>query len=187
MSDNEQKYKNFNTVADIVAMVRWAAQSYDGEAEKSEGLLRESFELSASNYRTIANLVEAAWKRESKAIATEHAVLPAVLIMKPSGNAAAMREALQKIREKCVIYNNDLAEEIDALCGNALSAPARNCDMYLTQPEMSMAYEAYRKAAMKRYGNGLTGRVPTVKQKPMTYDEWLIAPAAERKGENDGR
>jgi hypothetical protein len=40
-----------------------------------------------------------------------------------------MRNALERIREKCVIYNSDLAEEIDALCGNALSAPVRNCDV----------------------------------------------------------
>ena len=52
------------------------------------------------------------------------------------GNVAAirkalekMREALEKIREKCVIYNNDLAEEIDAICGNALALPPRQCDM----------------------------------------------------------
>ena len=46
------------------------------------------------------------------------------------GNQKKMREALQKIREKCVIYNNALAEEIDALCGNALDAPPRNCDRF---------------------------------------------------------
>jgi hypothetical protein len=40
-----------------------------------------------------------------------------------------MRAALEKIREKCVIYNNDLAEEIDAICGNALALPRRNCDV----------------------------------------------------------
>ena len=45
------------------------------------------------------------------------------------GNTGAMRNALERIREKCVIYNSDLAEEIDALCGNALSAPVRNCDV----------------------------------------------------------
>ncbi len=76
--------------------------------------------------------------------------------------------------------HRDLCEAKTAI-QKALSEPARNCDVYLTQLEMSMAYEVYRKASMKRYGNGLTGRVPTVKQKPMTYDEWMLAPAAERK------
>ena len=41
-------------------------------------------------------------------------------------DAAKMRKALETIREKCVIYNNDLAEEIDALCGNALLEPAQS-------------------------------------------------------------
>ena len=61
MSDNKQRNM---TVDDIVAMVRRAAQYYDGEAEKSEGLIRKSFELSADNYREIARLVEATVKRE---------------------------------------------------------------------------------------------------------------------------
>jgi len=68
MNENE----NRETLADIVAMVRRAAQFYDGEAEKSEGLLRETFKLSAANYREIANLVEAAWKRDEER-AVEHA------------------------------------------------------------------------------------------------------------------
>ena len=56
--------------------------------------------------------------------------------------AAAIREALMKIRDKCVIYNNDLAEEIDALCGNALAAPARNADRFQTAEE---AYAVWQK------------------------------------------
>lgn len=64
MNENEQKDEKRETVADVVAIVRRAAQYYEDEAEKSEGLLRESFKLSASNYREIANRIEAAWKRE---------------------------------------------------------------------------------------------------------------------------
>lgn len=62
MSDN--KDENRKTIADIVAIVRQAAQYYDDEAEKSEGLIRKSFELSAASYRTIADLIESAIKRE---------------------------------------------------------------------------------------------------------------------------
>lgn len=51
-------------------------------------------------------------------------VLTGALIASPS-----MRSTLETIREKCVIYNNDLAEQIDALCGNALAEPARICDV----------------------------------------------------------
>ena len=112
-SENENEKRD--TVADVLAIVRRAAQYYDGEAEKSEGLLRETFKLSADNYREIANLVEAAWKRESRAIATEHAVLPAVCITKPSGNAAAMRETLFKCRELAeTIWRSEGGEDVSS-------------------------------------------------------------------------
>ena len=71
MIDNEQENEKRETIADIVAIVRRAAQYYEGEAEKSEGLLRETFKLSAANYREIANLVEAAWKRERDRLMSE--------------------------------------------------------------------------------------------------------------------
>ena len=62
MSDNRNE--NRETIADIVAIVRKAAQYYEDEAEKSDGLLRKSFEKSAASYWMIANLVEASIKRE---------------------------------------------------------------------------------------------------------------------------
>lgn len=112
------------------------------------------------------------------------------------GSAAAMREALENAYS---LLCEGIATEVDdelkhpfhleLACEkiqNALSAPPRNCDLYDSQPKMSEAYESYRKAAMKKYGDGLVGGVPTIKQKPMTYDEWLLAPATERKGEADG-
>ena len=113
-----------------------------------------------------------------------------------ANNMAAMREALSstvKVLEKILGAFKQgyggvpmfVVEKVIEEGNSALSAPPRKCDRFVTQPEMSRAYEEYRKSAMKSYGNGLTGRVPTVKQKPMTYDEWLLAPAAERKGEGD--
>lgn len=60
-------------------------------------------------------------------------VLTGALIASPS-----MRSTLEMIREKCVIYNNDLAEQIDALCGNALAEPARACDV-LTKERLAEA------------------------------------------------
>ena len=76
--------------------------------------------------------IEAAWKREARAIATEHAVLPAVCINKWSGNAAATREALETIHDKV----NGLDEEcgvdpveIRDLARAAISAPPRQCDV----------------------------------------------------------
>lgn len=113
-----------------------------------------------------------------------------------ANNVAAMREALESIRN-LAFEVQDMNGEGDAktslppkwvidVVNFALAAPARNCDKFVTQPEMSRAYEEYRKSTMENYGNGLTGRVPTVKQKPMTYDEWLISPETEQEGETDG-
>lgn len=150
MSDNEQKYKNSNTVADIVAMVRWAAQSCDGEAEKSEGLLRESFELSASNYRMIANLVEAAWKRERAKIEADAlevgGIVEAARTAEKSsavGNAAAMREALVAVKKSIdgigessldcdptilMAALTQVCARLSARIERALSAPVRNIE-----------------------------------------------------------
>ena len=89
------------------------------------------------------------------------------------GNQMRMREALVKIREKCVIYNNDLAEEIDALCGNALAAPERNCDVYAHAlwDKISRAWQKWLLTPEfnKRKIGGL---------KEFCY--WLLAPAAEK-------
>ena len=91
------------------------------------------------------------------------------------GNAAAMREALNEIREKCVIYNNALAEEIDAICGNAIAAPARNCDRFNTGEDAYNAFKCHRKnfkeCAEKECGKCMI--------------EWLYA-TAEAKGETNG-
>ena len=79
--------------------------------------------------------IEAAWKRESRAIATEHAVLPAVCITKPSGNAAAIRKALLEIETVAgeAVENGTMElpqySKIVDIAESALSAPARNCDV----------------------------------------------------------
>ena len=100
---------------------------------------------------------------------------------------AALREALKKARLfigcslfKVVEVNfgyldrDELCTEIDA----ALSAPARNCDMpYNDRVEMYGAFKDLCKAK---------GRT----MEPMlAYDafDWLLAPAAERKGGRDVR
>jgi len=95
------------------------------------------------------------------------------------GNAAAMREALVKIRDKCVIYNNDLAEEIDALCGNALSAPARNCDKYATADEALKAQQAAFEESNFENGECKLG-CPGCDDFPIKCEvRWLFAPAKE--------
>lgn len=81
--------------------------------------------------------IEAAWKRE-KAEA-EAAALSAGGIVEaarhqPIGNAAAMREALVKIREYIITGNTgyepkELLELILNWCDSSLTKPPRNCDV----------------------------------------------------------
>ncbi len=95
----------------------------------------------------------------------------------PVGNAAAMREALVWMKERmtAAIYDGsfDCDEALDKIDA-ALSAPARNCDVeYADRVEMYGAFKDWCKA------KGHT-------MEPMlVYDafDWLLAHAAERKGE----
>lgn len=198
-SENEQEKRE--TLADIVAEMR---RNGDAWCEDRSTNKTECLGLITLKY---ADRIEAAWRREKSEIeanalavggiveAARHNECGTPTTEKSSavGNAAEMREALDEILERIDTWRTDGSMEhwqysqLFDIADAALSAPARNCDKFVSQPEMSRAYEEYRKSSMKNYGNGLTGRVPTVKQKPMTYDEWLLAPAAERKGETDGR
>jgi hypothetical protein len=185
MSDNEQKNENCETIADVIAIVREIVKFYEKVAKTSKGQLKESFVLTAKNYRMIADLIEAAWARESKAIATENAVLPAVCITKPSGNAAAMRDALLNIQEYAAAMDVDDGNVLAILdaCRDALSAPARNCDRFNTGDPMKDAEDAYD--AWQRYCDDPT--IPPSCKIESAFKQWLFAPAAERKGDGDGR
>ena len=105
----------------------------------------------------------------------------------PVGNAAALREALEELNElfdSCVLgtHSEMTADEMDKVdelyfkTKAALSKPPRNCDVeYADRVEMYGAFKDWCKA------NGHT-------MEPMlAYDafDWLLAPAAERKGESD--
>ena len=100
------------------------------------------------------------------------------------GNAAAMREALVQCElflgnvsrhghqtlnpgDKCTACNG--VDELRGMVVRALSAPPRNCD----RPECATS-----KAAQNVWRKDDCGKTP--------YHEWLLAPAEERKGENDG-
>ena len=87
----------------------------------------------------------------------------------PAGNAAAMREALERIQR--LVTSDSPADEVEIanICRDALSVPARNCD----RPECATS-----KAAQNVWRKEDCGKTP--------YHEWLLAPAEERKGENDG-
>ena len=200
MSDNENE-----SIESILATVRRAAQYYDDEAEGSEGLLRETFKLSAANYREIADRIEAAWKREREELDKRISDLEAYAKLwtgradelrlkcyefyakaKPVGNSAAMREALVKI--------HDLTNALDEECGvdpveirdlarAALSAPARNCDLPLVVdgPADNNADKAW--LVFKHHNPDAYFDVSGL----LRCIDWLLAPAAERKGETDGR
>ena len=132
MSDRQE------SIANIVAAMRIL------------GKLDEESTLVGFCLRTYADRIEAAWKRESKAIATEHAVLPATGITK-GGDAAAMREALSALIPvaehglnarthslNCTVGATNVeaaralvkqAKEAIADAKAALAKPPRNCDV----------------------------------------------------------
>lgn len=104
----------------------------------------------------------------------------------PVGNAAAMREALEKCREIALQWQ---ADEADGVAGTidkpsarsaaeavmdmefeinaALSAPPRNCDLFACYSEAANYWHENVECADV---NGC-------------FDVWLFEPAAERKGE----
>lgn len=97
------------------------------------------------------------------------------------GNAAAMREALREaIGETCAGCARDCDDCVNLKSGwmkkakAALSAPARNCDRFTDA-------EAARQAWLDDTENWDEFGSPELE-----LYEWLLAPAAERKGEGDG-
>ena len=92
-------------------------------------------------------------------------------------SAATLREALLKIRERCVIYNNSLAEEIDAICGNALAEPPRNCD----RPEIKTLEDAIRTSAAE--ARNPQGQHDMAYSLDLYVANWLLSKAIAKKGE----
>ena len=187
MSDNNTS-ESRETILQIVAEMRLKARHFE-----QNGKLMVSESALALFLEPIASRLEAAWKWESKEIATEHAVLPAVCIThKPVGNAAAMREALLEATERlirivgCDHYefhrdkhscdfkttmgecrNRRICETIFKAQA-ALSAPLRNCDMYDSYGDAIRAFDDSEDA--ENYEE---------------MAEWLFAPAQE--GAGDGK
>ena len=88
------------------------------------------------------------------------------------GNAAAMRDALNEIDRVVWDKRRHTKEETEAhrLATEALSKPARNCDVYKTSWDV-----------VTHWDGGLDSTQSVVRML-----DWLLAPAAERKGEGDG-
>lgn len=101
------------------------------------------------------------------------------------GNAAAMREALERCNElfRCDDDNKsrlcNLARKADEATRTALAAPARNCDRFKTAVE---AMEEWNKYPQSRYGGCRVcphGDTNMVSPSHLTLAEWLFVPAAQ--------
>lgn len=69
-------------------------------------------------------------------------------------------------------YMSDVAESIDNARA-ALSAPPRNCDRFATVKDAAIAFARERQDAPQPCPD-------------FTFSAWLLAPATEKKGGNDG-
>lgn len=179
MSDNEQRNENRETVSDIVAEMRERA-----DAMQTHGTTH-GVRLAVLEF---ARRIEAAWKREREEVEADAlevgGIVEAARTAEKSsavGNAAAMREALVTILAEVErFYTNDWIpyyawETCDGLVKRALSAPARNCDFYdnKTDAETRFVEETGENDMAQHYWK--------------MFAIWLLAPAADRQGENDGR
>ena len=162
------------TIADIVADFRQYVANTKIPPEVAETIV------------CYLDRIEAAWRRE-KAEA-EAAALSAGGIVEASrhkpGSAAALREALVKIREYIITGNTgyepkELLELILNWCDSSLTAPPRNCDKMPDIDNLTMHDLA--KSPCKstlEYAS---------RDELLALVRWLLAPAAKRKGETDGR
>lgn len=91
------------------------------------------------------------------------------------GNAAAIRDALEKIYKLMTADCPADEVEIANICFNALSAPARNCDNYDNKTDAETGFVEE------------TGENDMAQHYWQMFANWLFAPAAELKGEGDGR
>ena len=155
-----------------------------------------------------ADRLEAAWKREKAAIEADAlavgGIVEAARHKHKPGNAAAMRDALATLRKRfdnnTMAYQDryfkfsgwhwhkkakeaarwrDVFHELREVCDAALSAPARNCDKMPDIDNLTMHDLA--KSPCKstlEYAS---------RDELLALVRWLLAQAAERKGDGDGR
>ena len=177
MSDNEQKNEKRETLADIVAEKRELAKKMRfGNPSLDE------IEM-AVNLEYDANRIEALWKREKaeiEALALSAGGMVEASRHKPVGNAEAMRKALKHCIEELSPYcdggklRDDVLEEAKA----ALAAPARNCDRLFDSVTAIKSYQ--KETGMNKHHIELW-----TADQICAFIDWLLSPAAERKGECD--
>lgn len=156
---------------------------------------------------TISNLadrLESAWKRERAFNAMteaanerlrEHLQIALEGNKKPVGNAAALREVCVKCRELAeVIWQSECGEDVSSeiaelrdLLNFARSAPARNCDRFKTWTEARNAFEKWCCNLSWKISSCCECPHYSVRDGKLKhcFSRWLLAPAAERKGDCD--
>ena len=161
MSDEKHE-----TVADIVADIR----------AQNQGLPEDSYALSplVCDLLSFADRIEAAANRQfrevAKMIPHEEVAVSKMETTTPTGNSAAMREALEKIAdmgeqidyqlgssdETVFAFRNDrsLAHIISECARTALSAPPRNCDVGTSEEQ---AERFYAFCGYHRFLSGIKG------------------------------
>lgn len=175
-SENEKR----ETVADIVAVMRHAAELCHDIwlNDPNDNSQSDSICEILNGY---ARLIEAAWKREREDLERYAAskMLDGATIVDNRGNAAALREALAEARKVIKAMGGYWARITLPIIDAALSAPARNCDKMPDIDNLTMHDLA--KSPCKstlEYAS---------REELLALVRWLLAPAAERKGEGDGR
>lgn len=165
---------NDERIAGLVKTTK--AQQLEYLARIEAAWKREKAEIEADAL-AVGGIVEAARKREREPVTARHGF----------GNAAAMREALCAI----VMLTMKVGYSIhgDVACGiiaskakHALSSPARNCDLPLVVDgpatnNADKAWLVFKNRNPDAYFD-VSGLLRCI--------DWLLAPAAERKGECDG-
>ena len=198
MKENENEKRD--TIENVLAEYRNDADAMD------RGWL---YQPTTEYLRRLLDRIEAAWKREREELDKRISDLEAYAKLwtgradelrlkcdefyakaKPVGNAAAMREALEFclriIGENGIrgnVFLGDIQEAHRAMTA-ALSAPARNCDIYKNKKDAEAAFISEECkhpcgncTVNDEYGCALVHECGV---------DWLFA-TAEREGEGDGR
>ena len=108
----------------------------------------------------------------------------------PICNAAAMREALKTIHDKVNSLNEECGVdpvEIRDIARTALSAPARNCDRFADETDAQIAFlnEVWLISVTKETALERDRFENWTDEMKSTYAKWLLAPEAERKGDEN--
>ena len=158
------------TLADIVAEMRKQARRGQHFDEATIFAYAEHIERAAEREReeVIAETVKAA-EKSAAAVYEPH------IHDTPTGNAAAMREALEEADKALSATSYGFDAPVRAQIRNVLAAPPRNCDRFADAPS------AYADFIVPWKLEGHLDDVPTLQG----FSNWLFAPAKE--GGNDVR